>query len=496
MQKTYSRRQALSAALLAGSAPLWLAGCNRPVGRDADVIIVGAGLSALHAARLLEQQGLSVLVVEASERVGGRIVTLHDVPGAPEGGGSQIGSNYARTLATIEELGLETHGGRGSSFGRVFNLGGEMIRTGDWPNHTANRTEGRERNLPPWQLLAAYVDAENPLSAFDDWMSPELQHLDQSCEAFMAAQGASAQAIELAGVSMNANSLDTVSVFARWRSGVLYRDALRGGRTHFIVGGNQRLPEAMAASLSAPVLLGRKVTGLRADARGGEVRCADGGIFRGDFVLCTLPFAVLRGLVVDAPLTGVHREAIAELPYTQIAHIHFAATQAYWEEDGWAPAMWTDSPLQRVFMSDEVDGTPNGQHMAWLDGQAAIALAGRSDSEVAALVLREMARMRPASAGHLEVQRVVRWTQENPYAGGAYMHWAPGMIERFAGRMHAPAGRLHFAGEHTGIQHTGIEAAMESGERAALEILQQVGGVQERADAGRPSHAAGRMRHG
>ncbi len=475
MKGEFSRRHALKAAgLIAGSAPLWLGACSRASSTHADVLVIGAGLSGLNAARILERQGLTVMVVEAQPRVGGRMYTLDELEAVPEGGGSQIGSNYARTLATLEELGLTTHGGRSSTFGQAFNLDGEMIAVRDWPTHAANRTEGRERGLPPWQLLGAHVDAHNPLVAFDDWMAPEFQHLDQSCRAFMHAEGASEHAVALAGVSMNANSLDTLSVFARWRSGVLYRDAMRGGETHFVVGGSQRLPEAMAASLAAPVMLEREVQSIRIDERGGELRCADGTRLRGDFLVCTLPFAVLRGITLDAPLSDVQREAIAALPYTQIAQIHMHAASAYWQDDGWPPAMWTNSALQRVFMSNDADGRPSGHHVAWLDGQAAIALAGMSDAEIAAMALREMAHMRPASTGQLEVQRIVRWTKENVYAGGAYMHWAPGMIARYAGRMHAPAGRLHFAGEHTGIQHTGIEAAMESGERVALEILQRV----------------------
>ncbi len=475
MNGKLSRRALLGqAGVAAATAPLWLSACTTPARRDADVVVIGAGLSGLNAARLLEEQGLAVLVLEAREEVGGRMRTLDHVPGRPEAGGAQIGANYARTLATLQALGLDTRGGRGTSFGRAFHLGGEMIAVADWPDHPANRLEGRERALPPWQLLGAYLDGENPLRAFDDWLAEEFQSLDQSYEAFMRAAGASEQAIALAGVTMNANALDSVSVFARWRSGVLYRDAMRGGAVQFVAGGSQRLPEAMTTRLSAPVLTGRTVAAITADAGSAQVRCTDGSRFTADFIICTLPFTVLRHLEIDAPLDPAQREAIAGLPYTQIAQIHFSATAPYWEDDGWPPAMWTDSPLQRIFMSDDEAGQPSGHHLAWLDGAAAKRLTGMSDAAVAEMALAEMARLRPASEGRLEVHEVVRWTAENPHAGGAYMHWAPGMIARWAGRMHLPAGRLHFAGEHTGIQHTGIEAAMESGERAALEILQHV----------------------
>ena len=83
---------------------------------DADVIVIGAGLAGLHAARLLEEAGVEVLVIEADERVGGRVRTLLDVPERPESGGSEVGSYYARVLDEIRRHGIET---RKLEFGRL-----------------------------------------------------------------------------------------------------------------------------------------------------------------------------------------------------------------------------------------------------------------------------------------------------------------------------------------------------------------------------------------
>ena len=93
------------------------------------------------------------------------------------------------------------------------------------------------------------------------------------------------------------------------------------------------------------------------------------------------------------------------------------------------------------------------------------------DEKIMELCKEEMARLRPVSRGHIKPLEIIRWTDSNPFAGGAYMHWAPGQAAKWAKVMGAPAGRLSFAGEHLSNVYTGMEGAMESGERAALNLL-------------------------
>ena len=114
-QNGISRRNVIAGSSALAAATL-VGGCsvesNEPAVKDDfrggkvlfDAIVIGAGLSGLHTARLLEEQGLNVLVLEGRDRIGGRVYTLMDVPGNPEAGGEWIGGNYARMLDTTRRL--------------------------------------------------------------------------------------------------------------------------------------------------------------------------------------------------------------------------------------------------------------------------------------------------------------------------------------------------------------------------------------------------------
>jgi monoamine oxidase len=149
----------------------------------------------------------------------------------------------------------------------------------------------------------------------------------------------------------------------------------------------------------------------------------------------------------------------------------------FWERDGLPPDMWTDTALERIFaVHDRETRAPNGLLVAWVNGAQADWTRGLPDAEIEAKARAILARMRPASEGRVRLRKVVRWTDENTLAGGAYMHWAPGQIGPWADVMGAPAGRIHFAGEHLSRSHTGLEGAMESAEIAAEAIVAAANG--------------------
>ena len=109
--------------------------------------------------------------------------------------------------------------------------------------------------------------------------------------------------------------------------------------------------------------------------------------------------------------------------------------------------------------------------LAYVNGHSALKLAQMEEEAAIAEVTAELFRLRPSLKDALEPIYLWKWSN-NPYAGGAYAYWKPGQVTAFARTIAEPHGRIHFAGEHTAQLNRGMEGAMESGERAAIEILE------------------------
>ncbi|MFW6412643.1 MAG: flavin monoamine oxidase family protein [Oceanicaulis sp.] len=469
---TITRRSALG--LAAGAGVFALGGCGPASDRGrkhADVIVAGAGLSGLHAARMLEEAGLDVLVIEANERPGGRLRTLRDLPGSPEAGGEQVGATYARVRARAAEHGLAFEDFPQGRFGELVSVNGALITAQDWPSHAVNGLPENWRQIPPHRLLFSVAGPRNPFPDVYAWMDEAAAAHDVAAADWLRAQGANDEALRLIDATLNGSDVESYSMLNLFRTLAIYQQERGLGGSQGFADGAQSLPERMAAALKREPRYGAEAITFESDDHGARVLLMTGENLRADYVICTVPFAALRHLNVEAPLSEDQRAAIDLLAYTPIVQLHLEAERAWWEEDGLAPEMWTDSPIERVFARRDSNGDPTGMLTCWIDGRGALMADDMDDAALEAMARAELARVRPASEGAARLRHVQRWTASNPYAGGAYMHWRPGEARRWAATMARPAGRLHFAGEHTGELHTGMEAAMESGERAAIEIL-------------------------
>ncbi len=468
-------KRAGAAASVALASPRALRAQNR-----ADVVVVGAGLSGLNAALMLEAEGLNVQVVEGRDRVGGRILTMRNVPGNPEAGGTSMFPAYARMIDAAERYGVELIdiSERVRYFGqRELVLDGEVISKQAWPSHPRNPFPEPLRQIMPWQYFAAMTRGKNPLESSDAWVDPRHAAADISVHEWLSQQGASNAAIELGfntNISHGLTSYD-VSMLMMWFVAAFAQLQIQlapeGVFGYVARGGNQSIPEAMASALRSDIHFNRNVVGIRSGSDGAEVHCADGTVYRGDFVVCSLPFSVLRQLNMDPVFEGTQALAVNTLQSQLINHVHMVAKRPFWEEDGLAPAMFTNGPAGMILAErNGEDAADITSLTAWVRGIDAARLDQLPASEAAQVVVRTIEAMRPAAKGQLEVLGYKSWYLD-PFSAGDWAYWQPGQITEFANGMTQPHGRVHFCGEHTAVTNRGMEGAMESGERVALEIF-------------------------
>ena len=449
---------------------------------SSDVVVIGAGLAGLTAALELEAAGLDVRVLEAQDRTGGRVHSMRDLGTQAEAGGTYIGAGYTRLIDAARRFGVPLIDVTPMlEFFREQDLvlDGEIIRQADWPEHPANPFPDRDRALMPWTFHRVLTMRENPLERPEDWLDPKFADADVSVHDWMRSLGLSERAVEI-GYGMNpsfgADARDVSALLLFFRaafSKAQRRLAPEGSVGYTAAGGVQRIPEAMAGGLRREVQLRRAVVGIDTVGERVEVRCEDGTRVGARFVVCAVPAGVLRGMRIHPPLTGAQAEAVAALPAQPITQVYFAPKSAFWEEDGYAPSLFTDSPAGMIAAARNGEDPKQVTSItAWVMGPAAGRLDAMPEEVAGRAVLDAIERIRPAAKGRLELIGLTSWGKD-PYAQGAWAYFRPGEIRAFAAAMGRPHGRLHFCGEHLALASRGMEGAMESGGRAAAEILQR-----------------------
>jgi monoamine oxidase len=465
-----SRRDMMKRSLAAAAGLLLserVIGAQAKAGR---VVVVGAGFSGLAAAYELSRAGYEVTVVEARNRVGGRVISFSDiVPGKNvEGGGELIGSNHPAWVGYAKQFNLE--------FLEVSEEDAEFPVVLDGKRLSGDDSEAlwedMEKAFNTIVADAGKIDAERP------WTSPNAAALDKrTLASWIAALDASPLCKEGLRTVMTADN----GVITEWQSYLANLAMVKGGgldkywtesEVYRCDGGNQQLATKLVAAIGAGRVMTRMpVQSITVTANGVRIALASGKALDADHVVLTAPPPVWNKIAIDPALP------IGLIPQmgTNVKCL-FGMKAPFWRRAELAPELLSDGPVNMTWHSTD------GQDGA---GEGLVAFSGGPSADVCRewgtrridSYLAEMEKVYRNIRGSYVRARFMDWPGD-PWAKASYSFPAPGQVTAQGPTFYDGIGRLHFAGEYTSYAFMGyMEGALNSGAAVAKRIATRDGVV-------------------
>jgi monoamine oxidase len=444
---------------------------------EADVIVVGAGLAGLTATRELKEAGWTVQLLEARDRVGGRLKGYDLGNGkAADLGGEYFGDKstaIAETAASVGVSGFRTYDeGERLTFlnGRRYGYTGLF----PWRMGPATLADFGQAVLKI-ERMARTVPPESP------WNAPNAEKLDsqtfwswiQRNVATTAARSFLTMVTEAAYCASPSDlSLLHVLYYANASGGFRYLMEISGGIQRYrFEGGAHSIPRKLAARLTDEVRLGAAVR--RIEQRSDYVVVSGPGFeARARWVVVAVPIT-LAGRIDYAPaLPGYRDQFTQRMPAGAAMKCLAVYDEPFWRADGLSGQVTSsDGPFRVAFDTSPADGSP-GVLSAFVTGSAARALTRLPRAERRAAVLDGLVRGLGPKAGKPRDFVEQNWLDEE-FTRGCYHGFAPpGLYTAYGHALRAPIGRIHWAGTETGVHQMGsMGGAIDSGRRVARELL-------------------------
>ena len=450
---------------------------SRAVPMEADVCVVGAGLAGLTAARRLSQAGRSVAVLEARDRVGGRVWTRTSGPGVPvDMGACFVGPNHERMHALTKEMGIGTFPTyvQGDN---VLATGGRIRRyRGDVPRISPVALLSAAQGIARLNAMAKKVPVDAP------WDAPRAVRWDAvSMRAWLGAARVPTRLgrdlIEATVRACFAADLSEVSLLnwlflVRSAGGVEALMTVAGGyQDSQFDGGVQQVPETMAAELGDTVVRSCPVHAVTQHDDRVIVEGA-GATVTARRVVLALPRALAAGIRFEPVLPADHALLIHQVPAGTEVKMVAIYDEPFWRADGVCGATVATDDAIEVTLDTTQPGHPEGVIAGYSAGPRARALAQLPEGERRTAFLTMLAtRLGPKAAAPLEVLEQ-NWAEERWTRGCSMGHFPTGVLTQYGRRLREPVGRVHWAGTETASTSYGaMDGAVRSGERVCEEIV-------------------------
>lgn len=448
--------------------------------RDADVIVIGAGLAGLTAARELVRKGRSVIVLEARDRVGGRTLSHTTSLGDVIDLGAQwIGPTQDRMEALCRELGIATFPQHNKGT-KLLSLGGSISTyEKSIPSLPLFSLLSLDRTIKRLDALAREVPLEAPFKAARaaEWDGMTVESWKRANVATWRTRAV----IDVAVGAVFAADPAEISFlhflfYLRSGGGLLRLTEITDGAQQTRIGpGAQTIAKRLAEELGDRVRTGAPVRSIRQDGEGIRVR-SDQGEHRARYCIAAIPPALAGRIDYDPPLPGIRDQLTQRMPLGSVAKHVAIYKKAFWRDKGLSgEAVIDKGPIKAVFDDSPADGS-HGALLAFMVGSDARAWGQRPAGERRAAVIGELARLFGPEARACEEHIEKDWGEEVWSRGCFAGLMGPGTWLSLGGALRAPVGRIHWAGTETALRWNGyMEGAVESGERAAGEVLAALG---------------------
>nr|WP_315266020.1 NAD(P)/FAD-dependent oxidoreductase [Microbacterium lemovicicum] len=448
-----------------------------------DVVIIGAGAAGLTAANELKKAGLSVAVLEARDRVGGRLHT-DEIEGAMlEIGGQWVSPDQDALIDAVAELGLET-------FSRYRD--GDSVYVG--PDGQSHRFTGEMFPVSPetekviaeiterLDAMVAEIDPDRP------WAHEKAKEWDSvTWDAWLRAQTDDDEAVRnLAFATGSAMLTKPTHTFSLLQS--LLMAASAGSYSHLVdadfildkrvVGGLQQVPLLLAERLGDDVYLEQPVRTLRWDAAAsgaaseGVVAIADGMTVRARWAILAVPPVLYTRISFEPPMPRLHHQMHQHISMGFVIKVHAVYDTPFWREQGQSGTAFSPYEIVHEAYDNSNHGDPRGILVGFVADQNADDVFRLSPEERRERILRSLSHYYGDAAMSPSVYYESDWGVEEWTRGAYAASFDMGGLHRYGGDMRTPVGPMRFAcSDIAGAGYQHVDGAIRMGRLAASEIL-------------------------
>jgi monoamine oxidase len=485
-----TRRRFLGAA---GAAALAATVGARParaaVSTDQRVVVVGAGLAGLTCAYRLRQAGVTATVLEAADRIGGRVWTRRGAfaPGiVVERGGELIDTGHLEIRQLCQELHLDL-----DNLDRAEAAGTDALYHFDGAPYTVAEAEDdfngvyqklhrdvSEASYPTTYTTSTPRGRELDAMSVIDW-------IEESVPGGMASR--LGQLLDVTyNIEYGAECIDQSALNLLYLLGYSGQGQLRllgrSNEKYHVRGGNDRIIDALAAILApGQIQLGNRLVAISALPDGSyALGVTSGGSTRtvvADRVVLALPFTIMRTSVdwSRAGFTPIKARAIRELGMGTNSKLHVGFTRRVWEDIGCNGDTYSDRGYQNTWDVSRAQPRPAGVLVDYTGGRIGDSFRSGTPTQRARQFLDQLEPVIPGAKAAWDGRATVDHWPSYQWTLGSYSYYRVGQYQAFGGAESEPEGAVHFCGEHTTQDFQGyLNGAVFTGMRAAAEVLDAV----------------------